>query len=59
MFTDSESVLNALKKVFYDPDVCEQCDCDQQTDFLDIPGGEDGQYSPRRTSGASSVSGLH
>lgn len=57
VFTDSETVLNALKKVFYDPSNDEPCDCEPQTDFLDIPGGDDGQYSPRRTSGASSVSG--
>lgn len=57
VFTDSETVLNALKKVFYDPPNDDPCDCEQQTDYLDIPGGDDGQYSPRRTSGASSVSG--
>lgn len=57
VFTDSETVLNALKKVFYDPPVDEPCDCESHADFLDIPGGEEGQYSPRRTSGASSVSG--
>lgn len=61
-------MLNALKKVFYDPPGDEQCDCDPQTgDYLDIPGGggggtgggadDGGQYSPRRTSAASSVSG--
>lgn len=50
-------MLNALKKVFYDPTGDDQCECDPQTDFLDIPGGDDGQYSPRRTSAASSVSG--
>lgn len=58
VFTDGETVLNALKKVFYEPPTEEQpCDCFQQTDFLDIPGAEDGRASPRRTSGASSVSG--
>lgn len=57
-------MLNALKKVFYDPPGDEQCDCDPQTDYLDIPGGggggtvgDDGHFSPRRTSAASSVSG--
>lgn len=44
--------------MFYDPSNDEPCDCEPQTDFLDIPGGDDGQYSPRRTSGASSVSGI-
>lgn len=59
VFTDSETVLNALKKVFYDPPTDDdQCDCDNHTDYLDIPGGEDCQYSLRRTSGASSVSGI-
>ncbi|XP_055685566.1 ras-specific guanine nucleotide-releasing factor 2-like [Lutzomyia longipalpis] len=57
VFTDGETVLNALKKVFYDPPTDPQCDCEPQTDFLDIPGAYDGRVSPRRTSGASSVSG--
>lgn len=55
VFTDGETVLNALKKVFYELPTEPQCD--PQTDFLDIPGGDDGRMSPRRTSGASSVSG--
>lgn len=55
VFTDGETVLNALKKVFYEPPIEPQCE--HQTDFLDIPGCEDGRQSPRRTSGASSVSG--
>lgn len=55
VFTDGETVLNALKKVFYElPD---EPQLDPQTDFLDIPSGDDGGMSPRRTSGASSVSG--
>ncbi|XP_055716567.1 ras-specific guanine nucleotide-releasing factor 2-like [Phlebotomus papatasi] len=57
VFTDGETVLNALKKVFYDPPTDPQCDCEPQTDFLDIPSAYDGRVSPRRTSGASSVSG--
>ena len=57
VFTDGETVLNALKKVFYDPPSEPQCDCEPHTDFLDIPGADDGRASPRRTSGASSVSG--
>ena len=57
VFTDGETVLNALKKVFYEPPPDQQCDCDQQVDLLDIPGSFDGGYSLRRTSGASSVSG--
>lgn len=32
------------------------CECEQQTDFLDIPY-QDGRATPRRTSAASSVSG--
>lgn len=58
MFTDSEKVLNALKKVFYDPPTEELADGEQSTDLLDIPGGgDDGQYLPRRTSEVSDVSG--
>lgn len=59
VFTDGETVLNALKKVFYDPPDSEPpCDCEPQTgDLLDIPGAFDGRQSPRRTSAASSVSG--
>lgn len=59
VFTDGETVLNALKKVFYDPPDAEPpCDCEPQTgDLLDIPGTFDGRQSPRRTSAASSVSG--
>ncbi|XP_058822147.1 ras-specific guanine nucleotide-releasing factor 1-like isoform X2 [Topomyia yanbarensis] len=56
VFTDGETVLNALKSVFYDPPVEPPCDCDHQTDFLELPY-QDGRASPRRTSGASSVSG--
>lgn len=48
---DGETVLNALKKVFYDP----PCDCEPQTDLLELPYQNDNH--PRRTSGASSVSG--
>lgn len=59
VFTDGETVLNALKKVFYDPpDPEPSCDCEPQSgDLLDIPGTFDGRQSPRRTSAASSVSG--
>ncbi|XP_062559593.1 ras-specific guanine nucleotide-releasing factor 2-like isoform X2 [Armigeres subalbatus] len=56
VFTDGETVLNALKSVFYDPPIEPTCDCDHQTDFLELPY-QDGRASPRRTSGASSVSG--
>ncbi|XP_035773427.1 ras-specific guanine nucleotide-releasing factor 2-like isoform X3 [Anopheles albimanus] len=56
VFTDGETVLNALKSVFYDPPVEPSCDCEHQTDFLELPY-QDGRASPRRTSGASSVSG--
>lgn len=56
VFTDGETVLNALKKVFYDPPMEPPCDCEHQTDFLELPY-QDGSRSPRRTSGASSVSG--
>lgn len=52
--TDGETVLNALKKVFYDPPI-EPCDCEPQTDLLELPFQNDSH--PRRTSGASSVSG--
>lgn len=57
VFTDGETVLNALKRVFYDPPDPEST-CEQPTgDLLDIPGNFDGRQSPRRTSAASSVSG--
>lgn len=61
VFTDGETVLNALKKVFYDPpaenDPAAEAS-DQPTDYLDIPSSHfDDPLSPRRTSGASSVSG--
>lgn len=46
--------MNALKKVFYDPPI-EPCDCEPQTDLLELPFKNDNH--PRRTSGASSVSG--
>jgi len=54
-FTDGETVLNALKQVFYDPP-CEPCDCEPQTDFLELPFSQNDNH-PRRTSAASSVSG--
>lgn len=60
VFTDSEKVLSALKKVFYDPPTDELADGEQSTDLLDIPGGaggDDGQFLPRRTSEVSDVSG--
>lgn len=57
VFTDGETVLNALKKVFYDPPQEPLCECEQHSsDYLDIPY-TDGRATPRRTSGASSVSG--
>lgn len=49
---DGETVLNALKQVFYDP----PCDCEPQLDSLELPFQTDNQGF-RRTSGASSVSG--
>lgn len=74
VFTDSETVLNALQNVFFNPPVDEDDDledndattadddltmADQPSAYLDIPGaGGDGlPFTPRRTSGASSVSG--
>lgn len=64
MFTDGETVLNALKKVFYDPpsETDPAIDSGEHpiADYLDIPGTHfDDPLSPRRTSGASSVSGSH
>lgn len=44
-----------MKHVFYDPPI-EPCDCEPQTDFLELPYQTDNQGF-RRTSGASSVSG--
>lgn len=57
VFTNGETVLNALKSVFYDPPTEPHCDCEPHTDLLDIPY-QDGHATPRRTSGASSVSGI-
>lgn len=62
VFTDGETVLNALKKVFYDPpsdtDPANESGDHPIADYLDIPGTHfDDPLSPRRTSGASSVSG--
>lgn len=53
---DGETVLNALKQVFYDPPIDESCDCEPQTDLLELPFTHNDSH-PRRTSGASSVSG--
>lgn len=58
VFTDSETVLNALKKVFYeDQPAREPTGEPTNGERLNIPGGNDGNLTPRRTSGASSVSG--
>lgn len=55
MFTDGETVLNALKKVFYEAQPNGDSH-DQLNERLHIPGDSD-NLAPRRTSGASSVSG--
>lgn len=55
IYLDGETVLNALKQVFYDPPI-EPCDCEPQTDLLELPYSQNDNH-PRRTSGASSVSG--
>lgn len=59
VFTDGETVLNALKKVFYDaqPNGDGITAHDQMNERLNIPGNSEPDNSPRRTSGASSVSG--
>lgn len=61
VFTDGETVLNALKKVFYDAQPNGNGNGNTQdhvNERLNIPGkGENGHTSPRRPSGASSVSG--
>lgn len=58
MFTDGETVLNALKKVFHEaqPVVRGPSGEPINGERLNIPGN-DGHLTPRRTSGASSVSG--
>lgn len=53
--TDGETVLNALKQVFYDPPLDDPCDCEPHTELLELPYSQGNV--PRRTSGASSVSG--
>lgn len=57
VFTDGETVLTALKKVFYDAQPSDNGTHDQTNERLNIPGKEEADNSPRRTSGASSVSG--
>lgn len=55
VFTDGETVLNALKKVFYDAQP--NGSHDSTNERLNIPGKNE-DSAPRRTSGASSVSGM-
>lgn len=60
VFTDGETILNALKRVFYEAQTDGRGQyIDEQLipEHLAIPGQEEGILSPRRTSGASSVSG--
>ncbi|XP_055314318.1 ras-specific guanine nucleotide-releasing factor 2-like isoform X3 [Sitodiplosis mosellana] len=58
VFTDGETVLNALKKVFYDAQPNENDTHDNVNERLNIPGKSETDHSaPRRPSGASSVSG--
>lgn len=56
VFTDGETVLNALKKVFYEAQPNGNASHDQTNERLNLPRGDD--LLPRRTSGASSVSGM-
>lgn len=55
MFTDGETVLNALKKVFYEAQPNDNAM--QANERLNIPKKDENDNSTRRTSGASSVSG--
>lgn len=58
VFTDGETVLNALKKVFYEAQPSRTPGGEPHAgEHLNIPGKEDDNLSPRRASGASSVSG--
>lgn len=57
VFTDGETVLNALKKVFHDAQPNGNMGLDQVNELLNIPGKDHENVTPRRTSGASSVSG--
>lgn len=57
VFTDGETVLNALKKVFYEAQPNGSFAADQVNEHLNIPGKDSDNLTPRRTSGASSVSG--
>lgn len=57
VFTDGETVLNALKKVFYEAQPNGSMSADQVNERLNIPGKDNDNLMPRRTSGASSVSG--
>lgn len=56
VFTDGETVLNALKKVFYDAQPNGNPH-DPMNERLNIPRKSDDNLAPRRASGASSVSG--
>lgn len=57
VFTDGETVLNALKKVFYEAAPNGNA-AQEANERLNIPGKSDhDNVTPRRTSGASSVSG--
>lgn len=49
--------MNALKKVFYEAQPNDNATNDQTNERLNIPRKEEIDNSPRRTSGASSVSG--
>lgn len=58
VFTDGETVLNALKKVFYEAQPNGNMTQEHINERLNIPGKDDNDNTtPRRTSGASSVSG--
>lgn len=58
VFTDGETVLNALKKVFYEGQPVRGPTGEPTNgERLNIPGANDVNLTPRRTSGASSVSG--
>lgn len=58
VFTDGETVLNALKKVFYDAQPNGNATHEQTNERLNLPKGKGEESLHRRTSGASSVSGM-
>ncbi|KAB7497014.1 hypothetical protein Anas_05587, partial [Armadillidium nasatum] len=66
VFTDGVTVLEALKKVYYNPDIPEQSDSrdssiERSPEYISSPppDSEGGIHSPRRVSTISAFSGIY